>query len=449
MSIVGTRVVRVEDQKLITTGGTYVEDLREPALTGAVHAVFVRSPIAHARIASIDTSAALEAPGVVAVYTAADLDLGPRQAGPVVEPWLASEVVRYVGEPVALVLTEQRYQLADAAELVDVDYDPLDAVASIDAALAGETVLYPDNGSNVMQVNGMSEFPEDSFMRLRSRGDADDREPARRPGAAGGAGRGARVGRGRAAHGVAVHAERAARPDGDRRRSRHRRGPRARGRARRRRRLRRQDRGRSRAHRARLGRAARRAPRAVERDAQREPDVDDARARPAEHRDDRRPPRRHRRGVPPGRGAGRRGLSADAVPADAHRADGLGRLPLPEDRDPQPRRGHQHHADRRLPRRGQAGGDRRDRAGDGPVRHRDRDGSRRGAPGQLHPARGVPVHHQVRRELRQRRVRQGARPGAGGRRLRGPAGGTAAATRGGRPGGARAGPRHVCRDHRW
>ncbi|GHF39368.1 carbon-monoxide dehydrogenase large subunit [Amycolatopsis bartoniae] len=163
MSIVGTRVVRVEDQKLITTGGTYVEDLREPALTGAVHAVFVRSPIAHARIASIDTSAALEAPGVVAVYTAADLDLGPRQAGPVVEPWLASEVVRYVGEPVALVLTEQRYQLADAAELVDVDYDPLDAVASIDAALAGETVLYPDNGSNVMQVNGMSEFPEDSF----------------------------------------------------------------------------------------------------------------------------------------------------------------------------------------------------------------------------------------------------------------------------------------------
>jgi carbon-monoxide dehydrogenase large subunit len=163
LSIVGTRVVRIEDQKLITKGGTYVDDLREPALTGAVHAMFVRSPIAHARITSIDTTAALAAPGVVAIYTAADLDLEPHQAGPVVEPWLASDVVRYVGEPVALVLTEHRYQLADAAELVDVDYDPLDAVASIDAALSDDTLVFPETGSNVVQVNGMPEFPEDSF----------------------------------------------------------------------------------------------------------------------------------------------------------------------------------------------------------------------------------------------------------------------------------------------
>ncbi|TNC26945.1 xanthine dehydrogenase family protein molybdopterin-binding subunit [Amycolatopsis alkalitolerans] len=163
MSIVGTRVVRIEDQKLITTGGIYVEDLREPALTGAVHAMFVRSPIAHARITSIDASAAKAAPGVVAVYTAADVDLGPREAGPVVEPWLASDVVRYVGEPVALVLAEERYQLEDAAELVDVDYDPLDAVASLDAALSDEAVLFPDKGTNVMQVNGMAELPADSF----------------------------------------------------------------------------------------------------------------------------------------------------------------------------------------------------------------------------------------------------------------------------------------------
>ncbi|WAL63196.1 xanthine dehydrogenase family protein molybdopterin-binding subunit [Amycolatopsis cynarae] len=154
MSIVGTRVVRIEDQKLITTGGTYVEDLREEALTGAVHAMFVRSPIAHARITSIDTSAALEAPGVVAVYTATDLDLAPRAVPPVSEPWLAGEVVRYVGEPVALVLTEHRYQLDDAAELIDIDYDPLDAVASIDAALSDETLLFPDHGSNLVQVHG-------------------------------------------------------------------------------------------------------------------------------------------------------------------------------------------------------------------------------------------------------------------------------------------------------
>ncbi|NIH79833.1 xanthine dehydrogenase family protein molybdopterin-binding subunit [Amycolatopsis viridis] len=162
MSIVGTRVVRIEDQQLITQGGTYVEDLRAEALTGAVHAMFVRSPIAHARIVSIDTSAALAAPGVVAVYTAADLDLAPHRAGPVVEPWLAGEVVRYVGEPVALVLTEERYQLADAAELVDIDYDPLDVVASIDSALAGETLLFPDQGTNLLQTTG-GEFDGTAF----------------------------------------------------------------------------------------------------------------------------------------------------------------------------------------------------------------------------------------------------------------------------------------------
>ncbi|MDQ0380603.1 xanthine dehydrogenase family protein molybdopterin-binding subunit [Amycolatopsis thermophila] len=161
MSIVGTRVVRVEDHQLITQGGTYVEDLRVEALTGAVHAMFVRSPVAHARV-TVDASAALEAPGVVAVYTAADLDLAPHKAGPVVEPWLADGVVRYVGEPVALVLTEERYQLADAAELVDVDYDPLDVVASIDAALSDETVLFPDQGTNTLQTTG-GEFDDKAF----------------------------------------------------------------------------------------------------------------------------------------------------------------------------------------------------------------------------------------------------------------------------------------------
>ena len=162
MSIVGTRVVRIEDQKLITTGGTYVDDLHVEALTGAVHAMFVRSPIAHAKIASIDTSAALEAPGVIAVYTAADVDLAPRAVPPVTEPWLAGDVVRYVGEPVALVLAEHRYQLADAAELVDIDYDPLDAAASIDAALTDQTVLFPGHGSNVVQEHG-GPFDEHAF----------------------------------------------------------------------------------------------------------------------------------------------------------------------------------------------------------------------------------------------------------------------------------------------
>ncbi len=163
MSIVGTRVVRREDRNLITAGGTYVDDLRAEALSGAAHAVFVRSPIAHARIGGIDVSAAKEAPGVLGVFTAADLGLAPHPAGPVPEPWLAGEVVRYVGEPVALVVTEERYQLADAAELVDVDYEPLEAVASIEAALAGETLLFPDRDSNIVQVNGAAEFDDAIF----------------------------------------------------------------------------------------------------------------------------------------------------------------------------------------------------------------------------------------------------------------------------------------------
>ncbi|MGH3277669.1 MAG: xanthine dehydrogenase family protein molybdopterin-binding subunit [Trebonia sp.] len=167
MSILGTRVIRTEDPRLLTSGGVYVDDLREPDLAGAVRATFVRSTIAHAQITGIDTSAAAEVPGVVAVLTAADLDLpappppeplpddapppeGPNPlGGPWSEPLLAVDRVRYVGEPVALVLTDGSYAGEDAAELVSVDYEPLPAVPSIEAALAGETLLFPDAGTNV------------------------------------------------------------------------------------------------------------------------------------------------------------------------------------------------------------------------------------------------------------------------------------------------------------
>jgi len=162
MSIMGTRVVRVEDHKLITSGGSYVDDLRDPELTGAAYAMFVRSPIAHARITSIDPSGALEAPGVLGVFTAADLDLAAPSPGPIVEPWLADGVVRYVGEPVAVVVCEHPYQLADAAELVDVDYDPLDAVIDLEDAVAGQTLLFPEAGSNVVQTRG-EPFDESLF----------------------------------------------------------------------------------------------------------------------------------------------------------------------------------------------------------------------------------------------------------------------------------------------
>jgi aerobic carbon-monoxide dehydrogenase large subunit len=182
MSILGTRVIRTEDPRLLTSGGVYVDDLREPDLAGAVRATFVRATVAHARITGIDTSAALEAPGVIAVLTAADMtDLpvpppadpvpedapppeGPMPMGGVwQEPLLAMDTVRFVGEPVALVLTDSTYAGEDVAELVSVDYEQLPAVPSIKAALAEEALLYPDAGTNVC-VRGRRAIGDDSIF---------------------------------------------------------------------------------------------------------------------------------------------------------------------------------------------------------------------------------------------------------------------------------------------
>src|SRR4051794_2048158 len=153
-SILGNRVRRVEDPELIDGRSTYVDDLRVP---GTTHAVFVRSPLAHGRITHLDTSNAEQAPGVLAVHTAATLgtERVPSFAeinelighGP-----LADDVVRYVGDPVALVIAETRAQAVDAAELVDVDYDLLDVVVDMEAALApGAPLQFPELGSNVAQ----------------------------------------------------------------------------------------------------------------------------------------------------------------------------------------------------------------------------------------------------------------------------------------------------------
>jgi len=177
MSILGTRVVRTEDPRLLTAGGTYVDDVRAPELAAAVRATFVRSPIAHAMVTGIDVSAALGAEGVVAVLTVADMDdLGPPppppedggddepggEAAPVplgglwAEPLLAVDRVRFVGEPVAIVLTDDRYQGEDAAELVSVDYEPLPPVANAETALAGETLLFPGTKSNIAAMAGVT-----------------------------------------------------------------------------------------------------------------------------------------------------------------------------------------------------------------------------------------------------------------------------------------------------
>ncbi len=152
---VGARVLRKEDRKLLTGQGRFVDDIKLP---GMLHMAVVRSPHAHARINAIDTSAARAVPGVVAVYTAADLEFAagvPCASNPTGQvrqperPHIARDRVRHVGEPVAVVVAEQRYAARDGADLVSVDYDPIPAVIGVDAAMATDAPRvheeYPDN----------------------------------------------------------------------------------------------------------------------------------------------------------------------------------------------------------------------------------------------------------------------------------------------------------------
>jgi len=151
-SILGTRVLRVEDPELLKGGGTYVGNLR---IDGLKHAAFVRSPMAHARIERIDTVEAQAAPGVAAVITAADLGIEPYHGFMVLNeacarPPLATDKVRFVGEPVAVVIADSVAAALDAAELVVVDYDPLPAVSGPEAALHPDAPLqFEQLGTNL------------------------------------------------------------------------------------------------------------------------------------------------------------------------------------------------------------------------------------------------------------------------------------------------------------
>jgi aerobic carbon-monoxide dehydrogenase large subunit len=166
VSILGTRVLRTEDPGFLSTGAVYTDDVQDERLAGACYVHFVRSIVAHAKINSIDTRAAKEAEGVVAVYTAADLaadglnplkPMAPFMNQAMLQPLLASDTVRFVGEPVAAVVTEQVYQGEDALELVDVDYEFLPAVVNMNDALSGEKgLLFSDAGTNVICTFGDS-----------------------------------------------------------------------------------------------------------------------------------------------------------------------------------------------------------------------------------------------------------------------------------------------------
>jgi carbon-monoxide dehydrogenase large subunit len=155
MSILGNRVRRVEDPRFLTVGGTYTADLRDPLLDGALHVTFVRSTVAHAAITAVDAAGALAMPGVVAVVAGADVDLPPLSPSvpmidqSMVRPFLAVDRVRFVGEPVAVILSETAAQGADAAEAVWVDYDELPAVVDPEDAASDAVVLHEAAGTNL------------------------------------------------------------------------------------------------------------------------------------------------------------------------------------------------------------------------------------------------------------------------------------------------------------
>ena len=170
-SILGNRVLRKEDPKFLTSGGMYVDDLLdEPMLAGAGHVTYVRSSVAHGVITNIDVSEALQRPGVVAIFTAADLELQPIPSPfnpTVARGLLAIDKVRYVGEPIAVIVTELADQGEDAAEAVIVDYDVLPALIDIEESMASTNLIYPAAGSNVVfdtTALGMPENTGESFF---------------------------------------------------------------------------------------------------------------------------------------------------------------------------------------------------------------------------------------------------------------------------------------------
>ncbi|MFR9801564.1 xanthine dehydrogenase family protein molybdopterin-binding subunit [Pseudonocardia sp. RS010] len=152
----GKARARKEDARLIAGRSRYTDAITPP---GTLHVAVVRSPLAHARITSIDTAEAKRAPGVHGVYTVSDLgadEIGMPCAWPITpdqkapqRPVLAKDAVHFAGEGVAVVVARSAAEAKDAAELVEVDYDPLDPVLDMEAALAeGATLVHPELGTN-------------------------------------------------------------------------------------------------------------------------------------------------------------------------------------------------------------------------------------------------------------------------------------------------------------
>src|SRR5207237_1964884 len=154
--LIGSPIERIEDLRFLRGRGQYVGDL---APEGLLHATILRSSVAHGRIRAIDAAAARARPGVRAVITAAEIGEAvpkiPMRQEPTPalkryeQPVIASEKVRYVGEPIAVVVAESAARAEDALEVITVDIEPLLAVADRDAARDGTSLLFEETGTNV------------------------------------------------------------------------------------------------------------------------------------------------------------------------------------------------------------------------------------------------------------------------------------------------------------
>ena len=430
-SILGTRVTRTEDPGLLTGSRHYLADL---PLVDRLHAVFVRSDVAHGVLGAIHVDDAVGMPGVVAVLTAETLGVAPHHGFvPVhpdfVRPPLADGRVRFVGEPIAVVLAETVEQGEDAAATVWADIDPLPAVIDPEAAFDDDAprhlrVARVEPGPGARRSGGRRPG------RRRPRRARALREPTHGGGADGARLCGGRGRRRRAAHvlGVDADAARAARPtrvgtrDGPQRDpGRHAPG---------RRRVRRQGRHPRRVLGRRRGEPHDEAAGRVGPVAQRRHEGPAAQPGPGAVRRAGLPRRRdvHRPARPPGRRLRR--LSDDRLlPAGRHETDVAGHVRLRLDRVRHRRGGHEHHADGRLPRRGAARGDRPRRARRRPGGARARHRSDRDPQEELPRRRRVPLHDDHGQHLRHGPVLVPPRPGSRRGRLRRIARRAAATTR--------------------
>src|ERR1035438_4751873 len=164
----GASIKRSEDPRILTGAGRYADDIKLP---GMLHAAFVRSPLAHAGVLSVDVSAARALPGVVAALTGAELETmtvpGPDAlmalmgwAGPTPEfTLLATDKVRFMGDPVAIVIAESRYLAEDGCELGEVEYDDLPPVMNASFALdPSSPPLFANLGDNISRPHSRAEF---------------------------------------------------------------------------------------------------------------------------------------------------------------------------------------------------------------------------------------------------------------------------------------------------